>query len=191
MRFLVFLFLVAVYLFGLNGFAFQKKEDEALEITLAAGRTIVFPAIQFQLNHKIYADWSPIGYVVIQKNERHGELVSFILLDLNSGQEWIIEGVPLLSPDGKRFVYSICEPDANYNPPVFGIYRFEPNGITLEQEFPVTEGRCAGEAKWESESQIRFNEMVLDESQPDMIGRTPKILRFSPSHSQWIIENAP
>jgi hypothetical protein len=165
--------------------------NNSLVIQLKNGKTIEYKNIQFNVNYRIYEEWNEIGFIVVEKAKRNGELVSYIIVDVFTGEEQVIKGTPYLSPDKKNFAYSICEPDANYNEDTFGVYTINQRKIELFQEINLDRGWCASTLKWENRNKLTFSKTYLDMTQENFIEMKRSVLEYDSNTSSWIIWDEP
>jgi len=87
---------------------------------------------------------------------------SYVLVNKNTGQTINLYGIPIFSPDGKRFVDLSLDLDAGYHPNLIGIYQLEDNKYTIEWKHIYQGMKGPADPVWLSNSAIVLFEVTFD-----------------------------
>jgi hypothetical protein len=93
------------------------------------------------------------------------EGATFILVDERTGGITEIDSVPVVSPDGTRFVTTSMDLEAGYRPNRIAIYRFEGDAVIEEWEAEPMEWGPS-DARWLGPDLVAFTHNRLDGSAP-------------------------
>jgi hypothetical protein len=109
----------------------------------------------------------------------------FLLVDERTGDAEPIDAMPLVSPDGARFVTTSLDLVAGHQPNRIAVYRLEPGGIVEEwAETPRDWG--PSHAEWIDPANIRFRSNVIDTSaQPHSVSQS--VLRLERTDGGWAL----
>lgn len=87
---------------------------------------------------------------------------SYVLVNKNTGQTINLYGIPIFSPDGKRFVDLSLDLDAGYHPNLIGIYKLEDNKYTIEWKHIYQGMKGPADPVWLNNSAIVLFEVTFD-----------------------------
>jgi hypothetical protein len=88
----------------------------------------------------------------------------YVLVSKKTGQTINLFGIPIFSPDGKRFADVSLDLEAGYNPNLIRIYRLIDNKYMIEWKHTYEDARGPADPVWLSNSAIVFFEVTFDKS---------------------------
>jgi hypothetical protein len=102
-------------------------------------------------------------YLLFQYQYRFGEVTGFLIVNKRNGSQCSVPGKPLLSPNGKRFVTSCVDLEAQYNPNSIAIYRLDKDSCRVEYFMEPTEWG-ATKVKWLTNFSLEYKKAVMTET---------------------------
>jgi len=147
---------------------FVERKGNKLRLYLSNGRVVELKTLTEEECEKnlerddicAYAFWDflkPVDYYLVFNQYYEG--ISFSLVSRKTGQIFIIDEIPTLSPDNKRFV-TVDYGDA-YVSGRIQIWKFTSSGISLEWTYDKPLGH-RGDAEWVDHRSIRITAYIQD-----------------------------
>jgi hypothetical protein len=103
-----------------------------------------------------------VGYFLFEVAYWEGG--AFVLVNDSSGKEVVIDHIPIISPDRKRFITASFDIEARYNPNRIQIYRLASIGPMLEWSFEPSESWGPVNPKWINNEEIKLEKATLAEN---------------------------
>lgn len=145
-----------------------KKSGE-LKFTRNNG-TLILP---LRSGNKIYRNSGAIGnsqkYSAVQYFKKTNHVVihvqywessSYLLLNLQTGDEYVLAGNPVLSPNSERIVVARMDIDIGLNPNSIAVYRFTNGGLTKEYMYAPSWG--PSNLEWQGDTKISLRKNYFD-----------------------------
>jgi hypothetical protein len=98
-----------------------------------------------------------IGYFIVHR--QHYETTDYVLVHAQSGREFAIEDLPVVSPDRTRLVTALAGLSGMSAGNGIQIWRLEPDGLRLEFELRPDDWEPA-DLQWEGAQAIRLRKLV-------------------------------
>jgi hypothetical protein len=142
-----------------------RPNDSTLCIITSLGDTVSFVDNQLDESYDPYEEFILVSYftdqnywvVLVGRWEWHG----WILINGDNGNEYSAISIPLLSPDGTRFLCMMDDVEAGFIDNGIEIWRIEEDTLVLEfSDLSVPWGPVHPE--WVSDSRIEFQKMYYD-----------------------------
>ena len=111
---------------------------------------------------------------------------SYVLVNKKTGQTIPIYGMPIFSPDGKRFVDLSLDLDAGYHPNCIRIYKSEDNKYSIEWKHIYQGMKGPADPVWLNNSAIVLFEVTFDkEPTVSNLKKKPFIIEWE--NNKWNI----
>ena len=101
------------------------------------------------------------GYFYLIRINKY-ESKGYVLVNKNTGQTIDLYGMPIISPDGKRFVDVSLDLEAGYIPNLIRIYKLESNKYAMEWEHIYQGVKGPANPVWLNNSAVVFFEVTFD-----------------------------
>lgn len=109
---------------------------------------------------------------------------SRILLNLRTGIETAVEGIPVLSPNRMRFAVANADVESHYTSNELAVYRIGPAGLVAEfVASPKDWG--ADELRWRTDDELSFNQSRFDSKSLAAVNTQKTLKRRG---ARWVIE---
>jgi hypothetical protein len=115
----------------------------------------------------------------------HYEGGEFLLVDERTGATHAVDSMPVVSPDGLRFVTTSLDLVAGHQPNRIAIYRFTADGV-VEEWSELPRGWGPSQPEWLDDRTVRFMANVVDlDVQPHAL--TQSVARVGRAGARWTL----
>jgi hypothetical protein len=161
-----------------------------LRLRLASGRrvTLTDTLAEGDSHHRlVYEGFQPaLDLHVVAVSFYEGGTV-LVFQDL-TGQEKIIPGLPVASPDGRRFLSASIDLEAGYDPNRLEIWRVDQAGLHCEVALDGAARWGPDSVRWAGPNAVEFTRTTLDARSLQRQGTLTRLVRV---HNQWAFASGP